>query len=216
MNRSRRAAISVVLAMLALGAVFASSAAATTPQWIVAGSALGIGATEAIAPSTTVTETFSIKAAPAGISLKLECKKVTLPGSVIKGERTRIDNEFKLENCTFIGPASCSGPSAVTLEPLTSTLEGTAGSFKLKFSPTTTGGPVMFINITGASCALAGPFEVKGTMSCNYPGVETEQRNHVLEFSLASGSELKHGTEKVTLTGKDEFWLKSEKFWKVA
>lgn len=120
-----------------------------------------------------------------------------------------------MENCTFTGPPACSAGSTLKLESLTSTLEGTAGSFKLKFAPTS-GERVMTIKITGASCALAGSFEVKGTMSCDYPGVETEQKNHLLEFSLTSGSELKHGSEEVTLTGKDEFWLTSNKNWKVA
>jgi hypothetical protein len=213
MNCSRRVALPLMLAMLVLGAAFASSASATTPQWIVAGSPLGVGATEAIASSTTVTETFSIK--PQTVNIKLECSKISLSKSLIKGERTREDNAFKLESCTFTGPANCTGPSSLMLEPLTSTLEGTAGSFKLKFKPTS-GETVMTINVSGAGCALAGSFVIKGTMSCNYPGVETETENHVLEFSLASGSELKHGSEKVNLTGKDEFWLNSGKSWKVA
>lgn len=215
MNRSRRAAIPLVLAALVISALLASSASATTPQWIVEGKALETGATEQIAESTTVTETFSIKSAPAGISIKLECKKMTLPNSLIKGERTRVDSPFVMENCTFTGPAACSAGSTLKLESLTSTLEGTAGAFKLKFAPTS-GSTVMTINITGASCALAGSFPIKGTMSCNYPGVETEQKNHLLEFSLTSGTELTHGSDKVTLTGKDEFWLTSNKNWKVA
>jgi hypothetical protein len=213
MNCSRRVALPLMLAMLVLGAVFASSASATTPQWFVAGSPLGIGATEPLAESTTVTETFSIK--PQTVNVKLECKSMSLPKSAIKGERTREDNPIKLGNCTFTGPANCTGPSSLSLEPLTSTLEGTSGSFKLKFKPTS-GETVMTINISGTGCALAGEFVIKGTMSCNYPGVETETKNHVLEFSLSSGSELKHGSEKVNLTGKDEFWLTSGKSWKVA
>jgi hypothetical protein len=213
MNCSRSAVIALVLAALVASALFASTASATTPQWIVEGKALA--GEEQLAESTKVTETFAFKTVVAGASLKIACTGMTLPSSVIKGERTRIDNPFRMEGCTLTGPPACSIPGSFELKPLTSTLEGTAGSFKLKFVPTS-GTLVMSVNISGAGCALTGPFEVKGTMSCNYPGVETEAKNHVLEFSLTSGTELLHGTDKVTLTGKDEFWLTSNKNWKVA
>jgi hypothetical protein len=215
MNFSRRAAIPLALAMLVVSAVLASSAAATTPQWIVEGSPLAAGAKEPLAESTKVTETFAIKSTVSGVSLKVACTGMTLHGARIVGEQTRIDEHFKMEGCTFTGPPNCSVPSAIELESLTSMLEGSSGSFKLKFVPTVAG-PVMTINISGAGCAIAGAFVVKGTMSCNYPGVETEAKNHLLEFSLTSGTELLHGTDKVTLTGKDEFWLTSNKNWKVA
>lgn len=215
MNFSRLAGIPIVLAVLALGAAFASSASATTPQWIIEGAPLGVESEAPLAESTKVTETFSFKTTVAGASVKIGCTGMTLPESRIKGERTRFDEPFKMEGCTFTGPPSCSIPASFELKALTSTLEGSAGSFKLKFVPKS-GTLVMSVNISGAGCALAGAFEVSGTMSCNYPGVETEQKNHVLEFSLTSGTELKHGSEKVTLTGKDEFWLKSNKNWKVA
>jgi len=215
MNCSRRAAIPLVLALLVLGAAFASSASATTPAWIVAGSPLAAGKTEPLAESTNVKETFAIKTKVAGASVKVECTGMSLPASLIEGERTRKDNPFEMEGCTFTGPASCTIPATFPLKNLTSTLEGTAGAFKLKFVPAS-GTAVMSIAVSGAGCALAGEFVIEGTMSCNYPGVETEQQNHTLEFSLTSGTELKHGTEKVTLTGKDEFWLTSGKKWKVA
>jgi hypothetical protein len=106
-------------------------------------------------------------------------------------------------------------PGIVPLEPMTSTLEGTAGAFKLKFAPTT-GTTAITLNISGIGCPIAGSIEIKGKMSCNYPGVESETKNHVLEFSLSSGTELKFGGKNVTLTGKDEFWLASNENWKVA
>jgi hypothetical protein len=213
MKRPRLAAIPFALALFLLGAVLASSASATTPQWIIEGKALS-GA-EPLAKSTTVTETFAIKTAVAGTSLKVACTSMSLPSSKIEGERTRVDSPFEMEGCTFTGPPSCSVPASFPLKSLTSTLEGTAGAFKLKFAPTS-GSLVMTIAVSGAGCGIAGSLEISGTMSCNYPGVETEAVNHTLEFSLTSGTELKHGSEKVTLTGKDEFWLSTSKKWKVA
>jgi hypothetical protein len=216
MKRSRFTAISLALAMLIVSAALASSASATTPAWIAEGSPLGTGVTAEIAESTTVKEAFSIRTNAAGVMLKVECTQMSVPKSLIEGESTRKDPSLTMGNCALTtGPHTCSVPSTITLEPLSSTLEGTAGSFKLKFTPTLST-TVMTITLSGAECILAGSFPVKGTMSCNYPGVETEGKNHVLEFSLTSGTELVHGTDKVTLTGKDEFWLKSGKNWKVA
>jgi hypothetical protein len=216
MNRSRRVAIPLVLAAFVVSALLASSASATTPQWIVEGKALAVGATEEIASTTTVSETFSFQLTVAGVLFKTECKTMTLPKSFIKGESTREDKSFEMGNCSLAaGPKTCSVPATMALEPLTSTLEGTAGSFKLKFAPKE-GTKVMTLVFSGAECPIAGNHEVTGTMSCNYPGVETEQKNHVLEFSLTSGTELKTGGAKVLLTGKDEFWLVTNKKWKVA
>ncbi len=216
MNFSRRASIPLVLALFALTAAFASSASATTPAWIVEGTPLAPGARESIAKTTNVTETFSIKTTVASVSVKVGCTSISLPKSLIEGERTRIDNPFEMEGCTVTAPAGCTIPGGTfALEPLTSTLEGTAGSFKLKFAPTS-GSTVMTVKVSGTGCAIAGSLAFKGTMSCNYPGVETEVKNHVLEFSLTSGTALKVGSEEATLTGKDEFWLASNKNWKVA
>jgi hypothetical protein len=215
MKRSRLAAIPFVLALFAVGAVLASSASATTPQWIVEGKALGIGVSEPLAKSTNVTETFAIRTAVGGVMVKVACTGMSLPSSVIQGERTRIDSPFEMEGCTLTGPPACSIPASFPLKSLTSTLEGTAGAFKLKFAPTS-GTTAMTIKVSGAGCPIAANLEITGTMSCNYPGVETETKNHVLEFSLSSGTALKLGGEEVTLTGKDEFWLSSGKNWKVA
>lgn len=215
MNFSRRAAASIVLALLMLGAALASSASATTPAWIVAGSPLVSGATEALAESTSVTEAFAIKGKTGGVSWNVQCTTMKLHESLIEGERTRKDNPIQMGGCVLSGLPHCAVPSAIEFAPLTSTLEGTAGSFKLKFAPSS-GTEVVTVNISGAECIAVGSFIVTGTMSCDYPGVETEQKNHTLEFTLTSGSELKHGTEAVKLTGKDEFWLTSGKSWKVA
>ena len=196
------------------GALFASSAWTTTPIWIIEGSPLSSGAEQPLAKTTNVTETFTIKTTVAGANIKVACTGMALPHSLIKGESTREDLPFEMSGCAFSGPASCSMPSSFKLQSLTSTLEGTAGAFKLKFVPKA-GSTAMKIPITGASCAIAGEMEVTGSMSCNYPGVETEAVNHVLEFSLTSGTELFFGSNKVTLTGKDEFWLSNSKKWKV-
>lgn len=207
MNYSRR--IAIVLAMLLLGAVTASAASASSPAWIVEGKALAPGATEAIAESTKVTQVFSIKSGSFGV----ECPDMSLPESLIEGESTRKDKSFRMESCTVIGAPKCVAPT-IALEPLTSTLEGTEGHYKLFFKPTS-GTTVAKIKFSGSECVL-GTVTITGTMACEYPKVESPGKNHVLEFSLTSGTALKHGSENVTLTGDDEFWLTSGKEWWVA
>lgn len=208
MNYSRR--IAVVLTMMVLGAVTASAASASSPAWIVEGSALGSGATEAIAETTKVTQVFAIKTSKWGV----ECSAMKLPESLIEGERTRKDKAIRMESCISIGAPKCEVPT-ITLQPLTSTLEGTEGHYKLFFKPTS-GTTVAKVNLSGSGCGGLGIVTVTGTMACNYPEVEFPAQNHVLEFSLSSGSALEWLGEVVTLTGHDEFWLASNKKWWVA
>jgi hypothetical protein len=208
MNPSRRAVLAAVLAILALGAT-ASVAVAASPTWVVNGKFLEPGATKAIAESTTVKENFSIRSS----SWEVSCTSLKVPGSVIEGERTRRDPGMVLEGCAVSKPAKCT-VSTIKFAPLTSTLEGTTGHFKLNFKPTS-GTTVTTIKLSGAECIVSS-IEVTGTMACNYPGVETEAHNHILEFSLTSGSELKFGGGAVKLTGQDEFWLNPNELWGVA
>ncbi len=209
MNGLRGAVLLIVLAALALGTAV-PVASATSPAWIVAGKTLAPGATKALAETTTVTEIFTIKTSQWGV----KCPSIKLFGSLIEGENIRKDNAMTLEGCEAIGAPTCKVPP-IKLKPLTSTLEGTAGHFKLNFKPTS-GTTVMAVNLSGSGCGGFGTLTVTGTMACNYPGVETEAQNHVLEFSLTSGTALKFGEEEVTLTGQDEFWLSSKESWGVA
>jgi hypothetical protein len=197
----------LTLAALALGAVGASSASAASPAWTVEGATLGVGAKEAIAETTTVKETFVIKGASWGI----ECPSVKFSEAFIEGEKTRKEKSIILEGCKAI-KSTCK-VATIETKPLTSHLIGTAGHYKLEFEPTTPGGPVATITLSGTGCL--GSFSIGGTMACNYPEVESEKKDHVLEFTLTSGTNLKHGTEEVTLAGKDEFWLTSNKLWSV-
>jgi hypothetical protein len=196
-----------ILAILALNAVVVSAASAASPAWWVEGKPLESGVKEAIAETTTVTSAFVIK----GSSLGVECPTVRFDEAYIEGEKLRKEKSIVFEGCKVTGQPSC---KVATIEtgPLTATLEGTKEHFKLKFKPTS-GTEIATITISGSGCT--GSLVIDGTMACNYPKVEAESTNHILEFTLTSGSELKHGSEEITLKGTDEFWLKSGKKWSV-
>ncbi|HEY3829325.1 MAG TPA: hypothetical protein VGL57_09025 [Solirubrobacteraceae bacterium] len=196
------------MAMFVLGAVAASAASAASPAWWVAGTLLK--GTEAISETTTVTKAFSITANSYGV----ECGSVALEGASIEAEKTAKFKAIAFGGCKVLESSSCTVPTTIKTEPLTATLEGTTGHFKLNFAPTTMGKPLVVIKFSGAKCALETA-TLTGTMACNYPGVETEAIIHELEFTATSGSHLKEGSLEVKLAGIDDFWLTPEKKWSV-
>jgi hypothetical protein len=202
-----RRTIPCLLTVLLLGAVVTSSAAAASPAWWIAGTLLKAKSTAAVAETTNVTTAFSITSPAAGF----ECRGIKVEKAFIEGEKTAKGKSIVFESCKLTKPATCSIPATDPSEPLTATLEGTTGHIKLNFAPTT--GTVLVAVAFEGSCALAGERPIKGTMACNYPNVETESVDHLLEFTATSGSVLKLGLEDATFTGIDEFWLEGKPKW---
>jgi hypothetical protein len=190
---------------LTLGAVLASTAAATSPAWFVAGKTLKTGEKEAVADTTSVKTAFVIKGSGFGV----ECKTVQLEKSSLEGENkgaaTIVDS-----HCTDITQEDCA-VATIKTRPLSVLLEGTVKSLKLNFSPTT-GKEVTTVNLSGGGCTLT-EVRLEGTMACNYPGVETEAFEHELEFTAGSGTKLKAFGLVAEFTGLDGFWLASGKKW---
>ena len=199
-----------LLAMLMLSAVAASSAAAASPAWWVTGSLLKEKSTAAIAETTTVTTPFSITTPV----IDFQCGAISAESAFIEGEKTAKGKSIVFKTCKLTKPTTCSIPATDETFPLTATLEGTSKHFKLNFAPTT-GKTLADIEFEGTECSLAGKKPLEGTMACNYPGVETESVDHLLEFTATSGSILKLGTEEAVFTGLDEFWLASKSKWSV-
>lgn len=206
MSRIKRVAL-CALAAFTLSAIFASAASAASPAWLVAGSPLATGETEAIAETTEVTRPFVIATALRAI----ECPSVKFEEAYIEGEKTRKEKAIILEGCTVPTQPSCT-VATIKTKPLTATLEGTVGNYKLNFKPTS-GTEVATITFSGSGCS--GSFVITGSMACDYPEVEEEKQKHILQFTASSGSKLKRGTEEVTLSGEDVFWLSSWKKWSV-
>jgi hypothetical protein len=204
-----------LLAVLALSAVVASSATAASPEWWIAGSPLKAKATAAVAETTNVTIPFSIKTS----LVAWECGAIAVPNAFIEGEKTARLKAIVFKNCKVTGTSGCTVPSTEETHPLTATLEGTTKNYKLDFAPTTKK-VLSEVTFSGTHCAVTDGEEerllpVEGSMACNYPGVETESVDHLLEFTATSGSLLKLAGEEATFTGLDEFWLASKSKWSV-
>lgn len=198
-----------LLAVSALSAI-AASASAASPLWVVAGSPLKAGATLALAETTTVSNPFVIEAAGYGV----KCESIQLEKSFIEGEKTS-QTVIVMSSCKDLTQPNCA-VATITTKPLTATLEGTTGKFRLNFKPTS-GTEVTTVHFSGSECSFAS-IPIEGTMACNYPKVETEAVIHELEFTATSGSKLKARTivtVEATLVGTDEFWLASGKKWSV-
>jgi hypothetical protein len=199
---------SCLVAVLALAAISASAASAASPAWWVAGNPLATGATEAVAETTTVTEPFVIKAP----GFKMECKSVKLEKGSIEGEKTG-NAVIIVTNCEVTTQPACI-VGTITTKPLKLLLKGTSPNFKLNFEPVS-GTEVATVHYSGSGCTLPASVVIAGSMQCNYPGVETEATEHVLEFTTGSGSKLELGGVSITFSGIDRFWLASNKKWSV-
>jgi hypothetical protein len=198
-----------LLAVFALSAIVASAASAASPAWWVEGSLLAAGKTEAVAETTTVAENFVVQDHSFGV----ECTSVQLEKTSIEGEKTAKLEAIVLKGCKDLTQPHCE-VATIKTNPLTATLEGTTGHFKLNFKPTTKGEPVETVHFSGSECTFSS-IVLHGSMACNYPKVESEAVIHELEFTASSGSKLEALGEEVELRGFDDFWLKSEKKWSV-
>jgi hypothetical protein len=195
----------LLLAILAIGMLGVSASAQATPTWWVEGKALAASETEAIAETTNVLKAFVIKTP----KLAIECTTVALEKSLVEGTKARTDQSMIIGGCKLVGVSGCT-VAAIKSKPLSSVLEGTTGKLKLNFKPTS-GTEVATVSISGTGCP--GSFVLTGTMACEYPGVETESVDHILDFSVESGSKLLVGEEKVVFSGEDEFWLELNLKW---
>ena len=63
------------------------------------------------------------------------------------------------------------------------------------------------------ACAQKGFYHADGQMTCNYQEVEEELGEHPLEFTAASGSEVKVSGEVVPFSGTDAVHLASGRLW---
>jgi hypothetical protein len=199
-----------LLTALAVNAAVASAASAS-PAWWVMGKALATGATDLLAEATEVVEPFVVKEVATGEAV--ECKSVKIDEGFIEGESKAAVKALLVGECSYLTKPSCK-VLPITTKPLSITLEGEPKALKLNFKPTT-GTEVATVEFSGAGCPSM--VVLKGTMACNYPGVETEAVSHLLEFTANSGTTLLSnfgsGFKKAELKGLDRFWLASEKDW---
>jgi hypothetical protein len=199
-----------VFALSAIAAPIAS--AAEGPEWWVEKSLLK--GSEGIAEETKVPKAFRIEAHGEKItSFFIECSELKVKKGAITAPSTRTEEGVVFEKCIAVGKTACTVATTMT-KPLTAELEGPPGAIKLKFKPKS-GTEIGTFHVTGPAltCGAEGFYQADGTMICNYSGVETESKEHPLEFSPSSGSKVEVGGKPSEFTGTDEVHLVSKKLW---
>ena len=135
-----------------------------------------------------------------------------MKNGVIESPNVRKEEALLFEKCSVVGEPSCK--VSIKTRPLVAKLEGSTGAIKLRFVPES-GTEIAKWTITGCTAHTErnGKYEADGTMDCNYSGVETESKEHPLEFTATSGSSVKVNGEPSEFTGTDKVHLASNKLW---
>jgi len=201
-----------LLCVLAVSAT-ATSVALASPEWWVAGKLL-VGKA-ALAEKTNVTKPLITEISEA----TLECKKVTIKEGFIESPNKRNEKAEIFDECTLGSLSKKCSVAAIETKPLKATLEKVGGAIKLKFEPQTGTeiGTVEIGNNGVEKCpaTIVGARVLRGTMVCDYPGVETESTEHALEFTPESGSEVTWFGTTALFSGTDKVLLASGGNWSV-
>jgi len=209
MSRTRFILLGLMSAV-ALSAVMATSALAAAPEWWVEGSVIKVA--EKIAPKGNLLTPIIIKSS----KVTIECTEDTVKNGFIGPGNKNSMESLVMGGCKIPTLPSCVIPT-VESNPLVFPLIRLEekGKIKLNFTPET-GKLLAKITVKG-ECAAKGSYELtvgeKAGMQCEYPGVETEKKEHELNFSEGAGSELLLNGEKAILTGIVHFGLASGKLW---
>lgn len=203
------------MAAAILSAVMATSALAASPEWWVEKSVIKV--TEKIAPKGKIISPITIKTG----KFLVKCTEDTVKNGIAGPGNKNSMESLVVQGCKVSGAAACVVPTIESV-PLVFSLirveEKETKKIRLNFTPEAEGSNLLAkITITGESCAFAGVYKLttgeKAGMQCEYPGVETEKKEHELNFSEGSGSELEVNGEKAILSGVVDFGLVSGKEW---
>ncbi len=214
-----------MMAVLALGAVFATSAFAgtvntnkaswttgTTPNanTIPTGKANGLAIK---CRKTAASPNFDLSGTVAGFPVTLtatgvECVNVTIYNEVVSGvPHAKATGKLRFTGVTVDEPKPCH--TAANLE--TNLLEGEVlmvnGSTKpfFKFAPDATAGVVNFITVPLTECAAEGNYPVKGYTYCeatNATEVHSEQQECTDTATSAAQSKLTLGPNAAAISGE--------------
>jgi hypothetical protein len=192
MSRSKLFLLSL-LALCALSTGFSASADAT-PEWWVAGGV--IKTAEKLTTKVEVPEPIVFQSG----AITIECSKLEVTGGFVRPKNENSAESLVFSECKVPGDATCVVETIKT-KALKFPLAGTAGAISLNFAPTTENVIATFKITSCTNKATSGEKVIKSNsktgigMKCDYPGVESEQLNHELEFSAKSGSELEIESE---------------------
>ncbi len=204
---------SSLLLLLAISAVAAAPASATSPEWWVEGNE--------IARAETIAETVAVKQAPTftvGSIATITCSTVKVKNGIIRPGNSN-SGILAFGSCSVVSQPHCEVPN-FSSEPLVFPLEGAGAKLKLNFQPASGRTlAVVVVKSSGGTCVAANTYTItSGTskgMACNYPGVETEKTEHELLFNSETGSEIFVGSTKVLFEGEFFVKLSSGNKWSV-
>jgi hypothetical protein len=208
-----------LVALVALGAVLASSAFATPvtkkSQWESgAKGETAITGTPAVKCSKRGEENFTLKGVVLGAETELtatnvECKESTIFNKVVSSENMAEDaGRLNFTGVTVMKPAGCSVTGGeVTTEPLSTRLEmdsAGGGTTYDRFEPTA-GATGKFASIKIAGCAIAGTYPVTGVTygkATNETGVLATNQPLVFNATTNGFGTLMLAGKPATITGE--------------
>jgi len=220
-----------LLAILALGAVFANSALATAEEsngfWYGEGTKLAAGVKSEIVCSQVGEATLSTTVGTNNTPLKLKATATECPGAVIFNEssKAKATGKIKFTGVTVVEPAGCSVVGGeVETEPLKGQIYMKGTKVLFMFSPVS---GEIFAEPEIAGCAIAGGYPTKGVVfgeSTNATNFEAEEQflNFSAAINSAAGGSLTFGGHSASITGKTKFittkiegGITKHKKWKV-
>ena len=213
MTMPKRKTICVaIIGVLMLSAMASASASAATAGWMVGGTNLATGSSEAISETTTRVGA-NYKLAFAGV--EIECETLKVEGGFITGPSKNGAKSLHFTGCKA-KTANCTlNPTTLSTLPLLSeaTLDPpNALAAVIVFKPET--GPLIFtFKFEGTNCGLAGNKAITGTQAVLAPTGADERTEQVLTAIELVAGELKAGSANASLTGSAGLTLVSKRTW---
>jgi hypothetical protein len=212
----------MLLAALTLSAATASVASAAG-DWYVAGTALGAGATRALATVATIDKN-AVLSVPKLSELKVTCTGLEGASPEIVATNEGKAAELKFTNCSVTHPTTCAlenQPTTISTVAVKATVATKGTEDRVTFSPAAgeTFVSVTFTEKEAVLCALAGTYNVKGSVTVGAPTGQTESTLQAIEgLNLTENSSLalsKGATNNKAYIegGKALLKLKSEEKW---
>jgi hypothetical protein len=186
-----------LMAVMAFGAIAVASAQATITEaghWKVAGTKLAEGTSKGVGAKLKTGTTATLKGELLSIKVTITAGTLSATEGLIYNKPKAHDEGFlNFGSLTVVEPANCTavsttGASTITTSKLTSQLfdhSTSTHAYDKFFTETVEGEPEAFakVKLTGAKCAVAGTYPVKGTVFGEGNVWETEVAEQPLKFS---------------------------------
>jgi hypothetical protein len=202
-----------IIGVLMLSAMASASASAATAGWMVGGTNLASGTSEALSETTTrVGGNYLL----AGGGLEIECTTLKVEDGFITGPSKNGAKSLHFSGCNA-KTANCKlNPTTLSTLPLLSeaTLDPpNALAAVIVFKPETAGGPILTFKFEGEKCAIAGTKAITGTQAVLAPTGADERTEQVVTAIELVANELKLGSASAKLTASVGLTLVSGKPW---